>query len=88
MEELGRPNSCFLVKSITVNVENGFFQEITENINRALGSKLQAWSHGVTQARLFSRSYLFTTYLSLGLCWKKKKIPGFRGSSKIFISSL
>lgn len=59
MEELGRPNSWCLVNAITVNVEHGFFHETMENINRAIGSKRQAWSHGATQARLSSRSYLF-----------------------------
>lgn len=49
MGELGRPNSWYLVNAITVNVDNGFFHETTENINRAIGSELQAWSHGVTQ---------------------------------------
>lgn len=68
MEELGRPNSWYLVNAITVNVDNGFFRETTENINRAIVSKLQAWSHGVTQARLFSSSYLFEN--GKGCSWK------------------
>lgn len=68
MEELGWPNSWCLINAMTVNVENGFFHETTENTNRATGSKLQAWSHGATQAKLFSRSYLLEN--GKGCSWK------------------